>query len=236
MEKKSDQYDPLKWKSYDDFYLYDTDQREPDWKEVRKGRPSGSNCSACIGRSHFSTPDQTALEISGKIEKKFTQEQLDNMNHGTKYESVARDWYCTSRNVKVKEIGFVVPKWNKSIGVSIDGEVENTDKIIEIKCPKKMYELLKIYMKNQDKGLVKINDHSHIFDSHYDQMQLGMIITGKRQCDYIVFCVPENNVFVQTINFDQKHWDFMYEKLKIFIKEKLDPLLVGTPYPLMPPI
>src|SRR3972149_10619723 len=100
MENTLQSYNPSKWKEYENYWLYDTDQREPDWKEVRKGRPSGSNCSACIGRSHFSTPDQTALEISGKLEKKFTSEQLDNMSHGVLYEPEARNWYSTSRNVK----------------------------------------------------------------------------------------------------------------------------------------
>lgn len=236
MEYDCESYDPKKWKDCGLYWLYDTDQGDPDWLLVRRGRPSGSNCSACIGHNtKFSTPDQAALEISGRVTKEFTPQQKENMAHGTKIEPEARSWYEYTKEVEVKEIGFVVPKWDLEIGVSIDGDVIGTDGMIEIKGPKRMYGPLSEHMARQKTGYVSPHKFSHIWISHYDQMQLGMVVLNKKWCDYVVYCTPEDKVFVQRIPFDQDYWSkIMYPKIRNFTENKLKPLLVGTPFPLMP--
>lgn len=242
-------YDPQKWIDKGVYWLYDADQKDPDWHLVRKGRPSGSNCGYLIGHGNpqFGSKEDTVLEIVGKKEKVFDQRQRENMDHGVREEPIARDWYSETRKCRVEELGFVIPKWDMSIGVSVDGVIydssENKDEMsekmsdgmIEIKCPKKMYYPLAKYIEQQKNNNSKEDDFSHIWKTHYDQMQLGMAVLGKKWCDYVVYCSPENSSFVQRIPFDYNYWKIeMYDKLKCIIQEEINPLLVGTNYPLMP--
>lgn len=231
-------YDPKKWRDCGGYYLYDADQGEPDWLLVRIGRPSGSSSSYLIGHGNpnFGTPDDAALEIAGVRKKTFTPQQLEAMGHGTKMEPYSRDWYAGTNKVQVEELGFVTPKWDLEIGVSIDGDVIGTDGIIEIKCPKRMYRPLETYMAKQARGMVlNKDDFSHIWKSHYDQMQLGMAVLGKKWCDYVVYCTPENNVFTQRVPFNEFYWNGeMYPKIRDAIEKKIKPHLIGTPFPLMP--
>lgn len=232
-------YDETKWKDLGICWLYDVDQKEPDWLLVRKGRPSGSNCGYLLGHSNprFGSKEDTVLEIVGKKEKIFTDQQRANMDYGNEVEPLARDWYERTRDVKIDELGFVVPKWDYHIGVSVDGVVIDGDGMIEIKGPKRMYGPLNGYIQKLKNGNTKEEDYSHIWTTHYDQMQLGMAILNKAWCDYIVYCPPENRVFVQRIPFNKNYWmNEMYNPLKQIIHEEITPLLKETPYPLMPPI
>lgn len=237
-------YNISKWKDFGNFWLYDVDQKEPDWLLVRKGRPSGSNCGYLLGHNNprFGSKEDTVLEITGRKVKVFNASQQVNMNYGNEVEPLARDWYEKTRNVKVNELGFVVPKWDYNIGVSVDGVIltkdgQETDGMIEIKGPKKMYGPLNGHIQKQKNGIyVKDDDYSHIWTTHYDQMQLGMAILGKKWCDYVVYCLPENKTFVQRIPFNYEYWNIkMYEPLKQIINNEIKPLLEGTEYPLMPP-
>jgi hypothetical protein len=234
-------YDPTKWVDKKIYWIYDVEQKHPGWHLVKIGRPSGSTCGAALGHSSFdTTPELQALYLSGQAKKNFKSDQLDAMAHGVITEPEARDWYAKKYNVTVIELGMCVPKWDTHLGVSVDGDVIGTDGMIEIKCPKRMYKTLKDYMKSRNEGLVRdsddpnIENFKHIFHTHYDQMQLGMAILQKKWCDYIVFCTPENSVFVQRVPFNLKYWnDVMYPGLLKFNKEELDPLLLPG-FPLQP--
>ncbi len=236
-------YDPKKWKDRGKYWLYDTDQRDPDWLLVRLGRPSGSSCGSLIGHSIFSTPDETAETIAGIKKKEFTPQQIEAMDHGTRMEPYARDWYALSNNVTVEELGFVVPKFDPQIGVTVDGDVVGTDGMIEIKAPKKMYNPLKAYMSRQAHGTVSSGvgrnsmplQFSHIWQTHYDQMQLGMVVLDKKWCDYVVYCVDEKSVFTQRVPFNPIYWnDVMYPAIRSAIDYKIKPHLIGSNIPLMP--
>ena len=229
-------YNPNKWKDCGSYWLYETDQRDPDWLLVRMGRITGSTCGASIGNSNFSTINDTVNEIVGLKKKIFTQDQIDNMDLGTKMEPYGRQWYSNTINMKIEEVGFCVPKWNPKIGVSIDGDIIGTDGIIEIKCPKKMYKPLNDYIYKSQNGFIrKSNDFSHIWPTHYDQMQFGMAILNKKWCEYIVYCPSENKVFTQTIPFNEIYWNNnMYPKINLTLEEKISPLLQGKNIPLLP--
>ena len=228
-------YDSSKWVRYGNGWLYQAGQVTPGWLLVRLGRGSGSTIGACIDHSTFDSVESIALQISGRIEKKFSERSIENMAHGTKTEPFARAWYCKDRNCEVEELGMVMPDWNKNIGFSTDGIVVGTPGKIEIKCPKKMYWPLKNYMKQIREG-VEVKGFDHIWETHYDQMILGMAVLEKKWCDYIVYCTPEDLVFVQRIPFNEKYWkEELYPKFLNFVETKLNPLLDGTPFPLMPP-
>ena len=237
-------YNVSKWKDLGIFWLYNVGQKEPDWILVKKGRPSGSNCGYLLGHHNprFGSKEETVLEITGRKVKVFSEMQQANMDRGNEDEPLARQWYEKTRNVRVVELGFVVPKWDYNIGVSVDGIVltedgKLSDGMIEIKGVKRMYGPLSGYMQKQESGVgLKDGDYSHLWTTHYDQMQLGMAILGMKWCDYVVYCSPENKVFVERIPFNYEYWNVkMYGPLKQIINDEIKPLLEGTEYPLMPP-
>jgi len=204
--------------------------------------------SNCIGNNkgnyNIPTQQETAEYIAGIKEKIFTKEQQDRMDYGTKNEEYARKWYTQQNECIVKEMGFAIPKFDLRIGVSLDGLVLNldeteTDGIIEIKCPQKMYKPLKL---RKEGRLPHTEEYDHIWRSHYDQMQMGMAVFNKKWCDYIVFCIPENNVYIERVFFNQYYWNKVMKLLDDFIITYLNPALeirnkqhISVKYPLMPP-
>lgn len=220
------------WKEYNEFcWEHDASQGSDDWKEVHIGRVSGYICSALAGRSNFKTPEEAGLIIAGVKENII--ENKDFVEHGHKYEEKARKYYEKKYNCKVKERNFIIPKdpilqW---LGVSVDGDVDNGG-IIEIKCPQKMYKSILSYLKSSNKYK---NYYNHIFTSYYDQMILGMKILGKKWCDYIVYCTFTNQVFIQRIPFNKKHWDnVLFPKLKENYEKYVLPHLDKSKYPISP--
>lgn len=228
---------PPPWLDCGSYFISNAEQRSPEWHKTRSGRVTASNFGTCAGHSKFSSPDNLALEISGLKVKEFSEESKRVMDIGTKMEPDARTWYEKSRGVCVKEYGLAVPKWNLYIGGSPDGVIEDSDGIIEIKCPERMYKPLKEKMegcsddseddttnKNSERDMFA---HSHIWSTHYDQMQGCMAILNKSFCDYIVYCAPEDLVYVERIPFNKVYWETdLYPKIFYFIETKLKPLLI----------
>ena len=105
--------------------------------------------------------------------------------------------------------------------------------LIEIKCPQKFYKPLKEYLADEKPYT---ENYDHIWRTHYAQMQMGMAIFNKEWCDYIVYCLPENYVFLERVPRNRKYWESLYSEVKIFITEILDPVLKsqGSKYPLLP--
>ena len=145
------------------------------------------------------------------------------MSHGTRTEPIAREWYENAYQVKVDELGVVIPKWEIRIGASLDGSIRGTDGMIEIKCPKYMYKPLLARMESGD----AITDNfDHISAHHYAQMQGGMEICNKSYCDYIVYSTLNKMVYVERIYRDQKYWnEVLYPGIKNFLENVMEPLL-----------
>ena len=226
------------WIDCGSYFISNAEQRSPEWHKTRSGRVTASNFGTCAGHSKFSTSDNLAMEIAGLKVKEFSEESKRVMDIGTKMEPEARTWYEKSRGVTVKEYGLAVPKWNMYIGGSPDGIIDNSDGIIEIKCPERMYKPLKDKMEacsddscEDDDTIVENGSkdpfaHSHIWPTHYDQMQGCMAILNKSFCDYIVYSAPENLVYVERIPFNRIYWETeLYPKIYYFIETKLKPLL-----------
>lgn len=170
------------------------------------------------------------------------------MDLGTKNESLARDKYISWRKVQCEELGYAVSKLHPHIGVSIDGDVKELDGnitkgIVEIKSPEHMYEPIKNYITsevfirkhmrkipraNKDMKIWKLktyeHDYHYIWQTHYDQMQMGMGILSKLWCDYIVDSL-DGFTFIKRVYFNQEYWDNMIKDINIFIQHKISPLL-----------
>ena len=242
---------------FDLYYEYKIEQRSESWFHIRKGlefrnpgRISGSTVGACLGFSKFDTVDEIASYLKGATCKTFTPEQMDNMNYGTHYEPLARDWYSNTTSSKVIEIGYCISKAQPRYGFSPDGVVLDSKGarigLIEIKCVKRMYRKLKEHLElvklrnsildsmktmirdsieyNKILGsLPKIEGNAHIYPTHLAQMQYGCEIMNLPWCDYIVYCPNESSVFCQRVYRQQEVWgEYLFPQLEKFIKEKLE--------------
>lgn len=216
----------LLWEDKGTYWVSHNPQGSKEWHEIRKGKINASEFGAAVGHSRFKTPDEVALNIAQIKPYQFTEHSIKIMEHGTKTEAEARLWYEQKYNVVVNEVGSAIPKWCSYIAASLDGEVVGESRSIEIKCPLKMYRPIHDYMERLAKGWQPPRYfHDHIWQTHYDQMIGGMAITGKKCCDYVVYCTPENIQFTYTVEFNKEYWEQLYLQLNEFYEKKLKPLI-----------
>lgn len=238
------------WIDCGTYYKSKYDQRTDPWLHLHLGRVSGSTIGTCVGHSKFSTPEEKGLELTGEYTKTFTQKELDNMNYGTLTEDDNRKWNEQKYDIKIVESGMVVPKWNKHLGYSSDGDIEGriegtTGKgIFEAKGVKKMYWPLIKYMNTpleirREKYPIydqngKMLVPSHIWRTHYDQMITGMAVLEASHCLYSVYCPSMNMVFSQVIFFNRDYWCLLYSETQLFLETHVISKLKNTPFPLVP--
>lgn len=206
------------WRDCGSYWVNNAPQGSERWHALRNR----------ITASKFhNTKRDNLQELAQSIVQPKQHAPNEAMQHGIITEPLARDWYQRNYHCQVVEVGLAVPKWDTNIGASLDGDVVGTDGIIEIKCPQKMYAPIEEYLAKVKQGWKPpFGYHEHIWHSHYDQMQGGMAICNKKWCDYIVYCTPENKVFVDRIPFNRSYWDNeLYPRLFHFNKEYLQPLL-----------
>lgn len=201
------------------FYLSIYSQGSDEWKEQRKNRITASEFGIASGLfTKYETQDEY---INNKINQK--QREIEDFNiscmeNGIRNEPVARKLYEKERNLKVKEIGLAVPKFNTEIGASVDGLV-GEDGIIEIKCPYKLYDELKLYNYYLNKG--KKIENLEINVSHYCQIQGCLKILNRKWCDYTVYV--NEKLYIYRIDYDENFWDLiLYPKLLSSLKKIKD--------------
>ncbi len=219
-------FDPEFWIDCGDYYLNTANQGSTEWHSHRKFRLTASNFGSAIGKS-FSTPMEVAMDLTNIKTKTFSDKSKAVMQHGIDTEPKARDYYCESRKVEVIEVGLAVPKWEPRIGASLDGDVKDSDGMIEIKSPLTMYKPLQQHMDKIKSGWIPPEFyHDHIWASHYAQMQGGMKITGKKWCDYIVYSTESNLCYIERIHFNQQYWDtVLWPGIQHFLDNILEPLI-----------
>jgi len=219
------------WKEHANYWEHSAPQGSEEWKNIRIGRVNTSDSGALVGESNFKTPEQTGKIIAG------LETVPDNaaMQHGHKYEPYARKWYEKQYNCKVKELGLCVCKWDITIGASVDGIVIDTDGIIEVKSPQKMYKPLQNYIDHVNRGWKpEAGYKDHIWKTHYSQMQHAMFVLNKKWCDYIVYCTSTGQIFTQRIKFDMEFWKQHYLKIKENYNLYVKPHILNTEYPISP--
>jgi len=155
-------------------------QQSKEWKEIRKYKITGSNIYSFYFVQLYS--DDKLLELLNVKDKVFNDEQLIKINHGIKYEPIARDLYIKETGNKVIELGFCYLKENQYLGCSVDGYVPDGNGIIEIKCP---------YDKKYDKIPIQ----------YYYQMQYNMFIMSADWCDFVVYYNSE--ITIERVYFNE---------------------------------
>lgn len=234
----------FRWFQFPHCWISMVKQGTIEWTELKTFRPGGASIAACVGNSSFTTPDEESLEIARLKEKVFSEKSLINIQRGVRNEPFAADWYAKNVNPNILEVGFVIPKWDLTIGVSPDRLV-GSDGLVEIKSPEIMYWPLvnKIDSLNANPVINKQpifsllpENYSHIWLSHLEQMQMQMAVCERQWCDYLVYCPDQEKVYLERIPFMKNWWEEdLYPRLKKFQTEKLWPLRKDSKYPIMPP-
>lgn len=206
------------------YIYYDGVQFSDTEKKYRCKRLTASNCAraAELTPAYYGTKEELARDILG-IEKKIPDRAaIVRMTRGTKMEPHIRQLYEKKTGNTVHEIGLAIPKWNTRIGASLDGIIvdgEGKGGSVEIKCPGTgdIYPGLSDMLK-KNRGDYDKYYHDHIKIEHYCQMQMGMIITGRPSCDYVVWGYETNRLYVERVWFNSDFWLFLYDKILSFLK------------------
>jgi len=164
--------------------IHNIEQRSPEWHQLRAGMPTASMFSKLVtstGTPSKSLPDY-ALTLAGAI---YAGKELDAWDgnkwtdRGTELEEAARTLYEFSKDVEVKQVGFITDD-DKLYGCSPDGLVGD-DGMVEFKCLK---------AENHIKAIINYQKNSKCPTTYIQQIQGQMMIAEREWCD-LVFYHPE---------------------------------------------
>jgi putative phage-type endonuclease len=213
-------------KEFETYYLLEVAQGSPDWHYLRKGRITASNLGKIMGCAPYcdDTPEVMAQHFVGIKKEEHTKEAEERMNLGNDYEPIIRDYLCKYLKCDIKETGFAIWKKDKRFGASLDGIIDN-DTGIEIKCPRRMYKPLLRYMDKKDEDR-KEDDYSHIWKSHYYQMLMNGVVTGRKNMIYAVYSIEDEEIFIQNIKVNYEEWEKeVYPRAVAFYEKYMAPLV-----------
>lgn len=205
------------WNDKGNYWVTKTEQLSDFWHRARMCRITGSKIGGLVGHSRFTDSVKAARQMTGIFRATYNYSAKDLMQNGIIAEPHVRKWYSMKIEKEIHEMGLAVPKWDTRFGSSVDGIIDSNN-ICEIKVPGKMYAPLKEHRNKLSEG-VKFGRyyHSHIWENHYDQMQLGMAVTGAKKCHYVVYLPSENNldipsdVYCEIVEFNIDYWNELYE-------------------------
>lgn len=146
-------------------------QGSDEWFALRRGVMTASHAQAIAnaGKGLESYILELMADYYAKSSDFYTNA---DMERGNELEASARLVYELENNTTVEEVTFV--KIDDFIGCSPDGLVGD-DGLVEIKCPNnKNYFLIMLDPKNIDTKYVW-------------QMQMQMLVTGRKWCDYVAY-------------------------------------------------
>lgn len=164
--------------------IHDIEQRSPEWHQLRAGMPTASMFSKLItskGEPSKSLSDY-ALTLAGAI---YAGKELDAWEgnkwteRGTELEEAARSLYEFSKDVEIKQVGFITDD-DKLYGCSPDGLVAD-DGMVEFKCLK---------AENHIKTIVNYQKNGKCPTTYIQQVQGQMMIAERAWCD-LIFYHPE---------------------------------------------
>ena len=199
------------------YRLIQCEQGTAEWLQARSGVITASRFKDAVDTLKNGHPTaksvsyaaQVSIErVSGKpSDEGFSTWQ---MRRGTELEPLARMEYEVETGNLASESGIAVTEDNV-FGYSTDGFVGD-DGLIEIKCPASPEKIIQIWSTGD------LSEYIH-------QIQGGMWITGRKWCDFIMYCPQLETVgkqlFLRRIERDDSFIDEMVEKLLAF-KARVD--------------
>lgn len=123
--------------------IINCEQHSEAWFEARCGRVTGTRFKDLVAGENTAAYNNLITNISAEIitgasdplEHSYTSAIMER---GTELEPVARDLYSSLFDVRVEQVGFIIPdednKYHEWIGISPDGILPDNGEL-EIKCP-----------------------------------------------------------------------------------------------------
>ncbi len=183
------------------------------WLQERLGKFTASECYKLMtdGRGNKDFSDAAMKYILEKVSEELTG-TVDTITSeaivwGTEQEHRAREWYEVTKEVKVKQVGFL--PYLDYAGCSPDGLV-GEDGGLEIKCP--------FNTSNHIANVVYSKDFKTKHKSYYWQCQMGMLVTDRPWWDFVSFDPRINSdkgLFINRIVRNPYDIDELKERLRI---------------------
>ncbi len=174
----------------DVLFMFELEQRTPEWHKARKGMITASNASKIITSPYTSTGkvasgskifnddlkkglSKGAITYSKKLASAHFKVSDDNypkfissdMQWGIDNEPFAKEAFFQKNGINFEEVGFV-KRINSINGCSPDGVNIDILQGLEIKCP------------NDTTHLDYLQDNSILLNDHLHQVQWSMFVTG----------------------------------------------------------
>lgn len=191
--------------------IHNVEQKSEQWYKLREQYPLTASNAQAIGNGKAGLETLCYKILSEKYSNtskdKYSNEDLER---GIELEPLARELYELRTGNKVAQIGFVTDdEISKVGGASPDGDVVNTDGLVEIKAfaDQKHFELI---CEHNENGAFKI-------ESKYEwQMQQQMLFTGKKWVDFVAFNPNySQSLLIQRVQIDEEKQQAIKNGLKI---------------------
>lgn len=161
------------------FTIIDAEQRSPEWFAARLGRLTGSNAADMLAT--IKTGEAAArrdLRVRLVLERLTGVSQEDGyvngaMQWGIDKEAEAFAAYEIASGNMVRRTGFLSHS-TLMVGCSLDGDVDEFDGILEVKCPKSATHF----------GYLKAGS---LPANHLPQIQHNLWISGAQWCDFVSY-------------------------------------------------
>ena len=206
-------------------------QHTEEWYLARKGMLSASEIYNILvkGRGKDEVFGKTALSyLNDKIAERFMDKDMfiyyqedvkrptPAMRWGNEYESAARQAYEEFKGVKVMDCPFIPLKnFENFVGGSPDGRLSSLDRIIEIKCPFNPSVHIEHCRWKTPEDLKEGNLQ------YYTQVQLNMLVTGTKFCDFISYSPLYRNgleLHVLEIPLDEEFCNKLMERIELAVE------------------
>ena len=199
------------------YRLIECPQGSPEWLEARAGVITASRFKDAVDALKNGTPSAKSVSYAAQVaierisrtpsDEGFTTWQ---MRRGTELEPTARMEYEVITGNLASESGLALTE-DGVFGYSTDGFVGD-DGLIEIKCPASPEKIVAIWATGD------LSEYIH-------QIQGGLWITGRKWCDFIMYCPQlepvRKQLFLRRVERDDNFIDDMVEKLLAF-KARVD--------------
>jgi putative phage-type endonuclease len=148
------------------------DQRTEGWFLKRSEMLTASEIWKCFGDASASARKELIVSKLSSPKKQEGQ-SVNALIWGTRFEPIAKEIYCKTQNVMIKDLACVEHPDYSFVGASPDGLIlcndERNGRLIELKCP-----ISRIF-----------DETTAVPDHYYHQMQLQLECTGLQECDYV---------------------------------------------------
>ncbi|KAL1488561.1 hypothetical protein ABEB36_015024 [Hypothenemus hampei] len=187
--------------------LINAQQGSVCWHKARKVRQTASKARAQYTYYFNKNPDWDK-RYQEVFHSTFTGNE--DTVRGLRCEALVKDLYSEILGCTILESGLFVRPELPWLSASLDGTIidkkGNFIRNIEIKAPKEGTRLTATELIRMN-AIVSLDENHNVKKNtqHYAQMQLGMLVSGIPECDYLVYSEFGDDLVMRRISFDENY-------------------------------